>query len=146
MWKSRRKFRLLYFILPTQLRGKVQRVHHTLLTFVWAMRRLDGQVHSFEQCKSLGILPGSRSVVKDNLDAVGTDLKFGPVLFNGAMSPGHLKPGVKHFVHYGDYTMSHGLLRILWMATFERCVLCYLFFLSIHTPTHHTDSTNTSSL
>ena len=44
MWKSRRKYRLLYFILVPQLRGLVPAVHNALSMFVWAMRRLEGQV------------------------------------------------------------------------------------------------------
>ena len=47
MWKARRKFRLLYFILATQLRDKVPAVSHALRLFVWAMRRLQGQVSCF---------------------------------------------------------------------------------------------------
>ena len=42
MWKMRRKLRLLYYILPTQLRDQVPAVRHALYTFVWAMRRLEG--------------------------------------------------------------------------------------------------------
>ena len=40
MWKARRKFTLLYFILPCQLRDHVPAVRHALNVFVWAMRRL----------------------------------------------------------------------------------------------------------
>ena len=42
MWKMRRKLRLLYYILPTQIRDQVPPVRHALYTFVWAMRRLEG--------------------------------------------------------------------------------------------------------
>ena len=41
IWKARRKFTLLYFILPCQLRDhQVPAVSHALNVFVWAMRRL----------------------------------------------------------------------------------------------------------
>lgn len=40
LWKARRKFALLYFILPCQLRDQVPAVRHALNVFVWAMRRL----------------------------------------------------------------------------------------------------------
>ena len=46
MWKARRKYRLLYFMLVTQLRDKVPAVRHALSLFVWAMRRLEGQVRT----------------------------------------------------------------------------------------------------
>lgn len=122
MWKSRRKFRLLLFILVTQLRGMVAAVHRAILLLVWALRQLDGQVHSFERAKILGILPGSRSVAKDGLDAVHRILILGLVLLEGAFPPTQLNPGMKHFVHYPAFTKTHGILRILWMMAFERCV------------------------
>ena len=137
MWKSRRKYRLLYFILVTQLRGKVKKIHAALLLFVWVMRRLDGQVHSFEQAASLGILPGSRSVVKDGFDGMHVSMILSLSLFEGAIPPSFLKPGVKHFCHYVGYTTTHGLLRILWMMAFERCVLC-LYVITKQPPTKQT--------
>ena len=42
MWKARRKYRVLLFLLPTQLRDQVPIVRDALLLFVWAMRRLMG--------------------------------------------------------------------------------------------------------
>ena len=42
IWKMRRKLRLMYYILPTQIRDQVPPVRHALNTFVWAMRRLEG--------------------------------------------------------------------------------------------------------
>ena len=124
MWKSRRKFRLLYFILITQLRGKVKKIHAALLLFVWVMRRLDGQVHSFEKATSLGILPGSRSLAKDGFGGMQASMILSLALFEGAIPPSFLKPGVKHFVHYVGYSTTHALLRILWMMVFERCAVC----------------------
>ena len=120
MWKSRRKFRLLYFMLLTQLRDKVAAVHRSLLYFVWALRQLDGQVHSYDHARRLGILPGSRSVRKDGLDSIHRLLLLGIVLIAGALPISHLNPGLKHFVHYAEFTGTHGLLRILWMMAFER--------------------------
>ena len=123
MWKSRRKFRLLYFMLLTQLRDKVPAVHQALLHFVWAMRQLDGQVHSYETANRLRILPGSRCVRKDALYSINRTLLLGLVLLVGAFPISHLNPGMKHFVHYPAFTGTHSLLRILWMMGFERSVV-----------------------
>ena len=126
MWKSRRKFRLLYFILPTQLRGKVPMVHQALLKFVWGMRQLDGQVYSYEMAtRTLHILPGSRAVRRDDVDDMQRAVLCGLCLFNGALPQSHLNPGMKHFVHYGTATKTHSILRILWMAAFERSIYYY---------------------
>ena len=123
MWKSRRKFRLLYFILPTQLRGKVPMLHRALVQFVWGMRQLDGQVYSYEKAWALNILPGSRAVRRDDVDDMQRAVICGLVLFNGCLPQSHLNPGLKHFVHYGTATKTHSILRILWMTAFERCVV-----------------------
>ena len=106
--------------------------------FVWVMRRLDGQDHSFEAAVSLGILPGSRSVAKDGFGGMDHELKLSLSLFEGAIPPSHLKPGMKHFVHYVDCTKSHALLRILWMMAFERCVLLKICIgMDLHQFIHH---------
>ena len=100
----------------------VPEVHRAILLFVWGMRQLDGQVHSYEMAKFLGILPGSRSVRKGDLDDVQRFLLLGLALLEGAFPKSHLNPGLKHFVHYVEYTKTHGILRILWMMAFERYV------------------------
>ena len=122
MWKSRRKFRLLYFILPTQIRDKVPMLHVALLKFVWGMRQLDGQVHSYEMARTLHILPGARTVKRDDVGEMERALLCGLALLNGSLPPSQLNPGMKHFVHYGQATKTHSILRNLWMAGFERCV------------------------
>lgn len=119
MWKARRKFRLLYFMILTQLRGKVPSVHRALMTFVWSMRQMDGQVHSHEAAVAMNILPGSRSFKKTSLPDVKRLMVLGLSLIEGTFPIGSLAPGIKHFVHYPQYTGTHGILRILWMASFE---------------------------
>ena len=84
MWKARRKFRLLYSMLVTQLRDHVPEVHNALSIFVFAMRRLEGQVHSYDEAVRLGILPGSRTVLKADLDRIHTDLILGPFCWRDA--------------------------------------------------------------
>ena len=120
LWKAKRKLMLLYYILPTQLRDQVPAVRVALSTFVWAMRRLLGQVYSFDSAKKHNILPGSRGIFKSNVPKINTDLTCGLVLVNGSLPEDHLNPGMHHFSHYGRYTFTHGLIRILWMCGFER--------------------------
>jgi len=98
----------------------VPAVHRALLFFVWANRQLDGQVHSYERATHLNILPGSRSVVKADLSGIKRILTLGIVMLEGAFPKSQLNPGLKHFVHYPEFTGTHGLLRILWMMAFER--------------------------
>ena len=63
MWKARRKFRLLFYVLPTCLRDQVSAVRHAFTLFAWAMRRLDGQAYCYDVAQELGVLPGSPVLV-----------------------------------------------------------------------------------
>ena len=68
------------------------------------MRRLLGQVHSFDEAIRLGILPGSRSVDKAKIPRLGPEVLRGLVLLTGGLPIGHFNPGAHHFVHFGGYT------------------------------------------
>lgn len=120
MWKSRRKYRLLLFILPVLLRDKLPRLRTALLLFTTSLRKLDGQVHSYETAKKMGILPGSRSLKHADVDSIVEDLIVALVLLEGCVPIGHLIPSMHHFVHYGEHAKTHGILRIYWMMAFER--------------------------
>ena len=89
------------------------------------MRRLLGQVHSFDEAIRLGILPGSRSVDKAKIPRLDGEVLRGLVLMTGGLPIGHFNPGAHHFVHFGGFTFTHALLSILWMMGFER----YNFYL-----------------
>jgi len=120
MWKARRKFRLLFYILPTQLRDQVPRFQKALLLFAWSVRRLLGQTYSYDFAHVLRILPGSRAVNKTCIPLYGRDAVRALVLFEGCTPIDHLKPAFHHYVHYGDLTEEYSLLDILWMMGFER--------------------------
>ena len=120
MWKSRRKYRLLLFFLPVLLRDKVPRVRTAILLLASALRRLDGQTYSYAKAKAMGILPGSRAINHDEIDGIHRDLVIALVLIEGCFPVGHLIPSTHHFVHYAEYTKSHGILRQFWMMAFER--------------------------
>ena len=123
MWKCRRKLRLLYHVLPVQLRDQVPRLRDAIVLFAWTMRRLDGQVYCYEDAVRLGILPGSRVLVRCKIKGLHKDLICALVLIEGAVPIGHLTPTWHHFVHYCEFTQTHGILRWFWMMAFERFVL-----------------------
>ena len=107
-------------MLLTQLRDMLPAVHQGLVYFVWALRRLDGQVHSYEAAHNLNILPGSRTVQKSSTPRAHRDLIRGLALLEGSLPVSHLNPALHHFVHYAQFTATHGLMRKLWMMSFER--------------------------
>ena len=122
MWKSRRKYRLLLFFLPVLIRDQLPRVRNGIVLLASALRRLDGQAYSHESDKGLGILPGSRAISHKEIDAIHGDLIIALVLIEGSFPVGHLIPSMHHFVHYAQYTKTHGILRSYWMMAFERSV------------------------
>ena len=141
MWKARRKYRLLYFMLVTQLRDQVPAVRDSLNKFTWGMRQLIGQVHSYEKAMQLGILPGSPTIHRSKIDEMQRLIICGLVLLNGCFPVGHLHPGGHHFVHYGDFAKTHGLLILLWMMMFERYAvlspslqfaITYIHYMHVH--------------
>ena len=120
LWKCRRKIRLLYYILPTQLRDQVPPLRYALCEFVWAMRQLMGQVYSYNSARRLNILPGSRTVDKRNISAIHSRLIRALCLIEGCIPVSHINPGMHHFTHYAQYTKTHGNLLWYWMMAFER--------------------------
>ena len=128
MWKSHRKYRLFLFILPVLLRDKLPRLRVALLLLISDLRKLDGQVHSYQTVtRKMGILPGSRSLKHADVDSISDDLIRALVLLEGCVPIGHLIPVLHHVVHYGQYAKSHGMLRIYWMMAFERCEQTNIF-------------------
>ena len=127
MWKCRRKFRLLLYVLPVLLRDQVPALREAIVLFVWTLRRLDGQVYSYATTTKMGILPGSHVLVRGQIKRLHADLIRSLVLIEGCVPVGHLIPTWHHFVHYVEFTETHGVLRWLWMMAFERFVLCYYF-------------------
>lgn len=120
MWKARRKLRLLLFMLVPQLRDVVPAVVHALNLFSWAVRRVLGQVHSYESAKRLNILPGSRTVDGRDTHLAQRDLILGLVLLEGSVPVSHLNPALHQFVHIVEFCRTHGLSDTMWMFGFER--------------------------
>ena len=100
----------------------------TVMVVVWGLRRLDGQVYSFDTANSLGILPGSRGVRHDIVDETNNDVVKGLVLLEGYLPPYQsfelhsvrsdtskaLKPSMHHFVHYGEYVTGLVFISPQW--------------------------------
>ena len=111
IWKCRDKYTVFMVILPTVLSGFVPTVHHALLELVFALRRLEGQVVSSAEAKSLGVVPGSRVVDKLTLPKLHRALVRGLVLLEGSFPYSGLNPALHHLVHYASQTSQLGSLR-----------------------------------
>ena len=116
----RGQVRLLWYILPVQLRDQVPIFREAFFVFVQAMRQLDGQVHSWSRAKNLGVLPGSRTFDKRSVKRIHGELIKGLCLLEGCLPISFLNPGLHHFAHSVNYTRIMGLKRWAWMLCFER--------------------------
>lgn len=155
-WKARRKYRLLWFLLPVQLRDRdmVPALREALVLMAWAIRRLQGmiilllflgcsysprplhspgQVYCFEAAVAMGILPGSPGLRRADIKKMSADLIRALVLLAGSVIITYLVPIFHHFVHYGEYTWTHGMLRLFWMMVFERYImLLYIYIIHMN--------------
>ena len=68
----------------------------------------------------MGILPGSPGLRRADIKKMGADLIRALVLLTGSVIITYLVPIFHHFVHYGEYTWTHGMIRLYWMMVFER--------------------------
>ena len=96
---------------------------------VLGLRMLDGQVHSFNQCKRLHIEPGSRSFAPDLIPTIRKFLVCGLSMITGAVPPSTLIPYLKVLCHYADQADLFGILR--WYVSIERL---HVF---MHAQPHH---------
>ena len=60
--------------------------------------RLEGQVLSFNQAKHVGVMPGSRVILKKAVPLLHKELLRGLVLFEGAVPASLLNPALHHLV------------------------------------------------
>ena len=107
-------------ILPTCLRDFVPAVHWALLTTIFTLRQLDGQVLSELEAKSKNVLPGSRILEKRSLPRLQLQMILGLVMIEGSFPACHLNPLLHRFVHYPRQSAQRGILGWLAMWVFER--------------------------
>lgn len=108
--KSIKKHIMLIRILPTVLRGFVQSVRRALRSLILGWRMLEGQVHSYNECKRLGIEPGARSLNPDVIPTAKKVLVEGVSMTTGAVPPSTIVPCLHLLTHFGDQTALFGIL------------------------------------
>lgn len=70
----------------------------------------------------MNVVPGCHTVKKNEIARMHTELIRGLVLLEGSLPVSHLNPAMHHFVHYAEYTRTHGPPKLYWMMGFERCM------------------------
>lgn len=120
MSKCAHKRFIFLVLLPTVLRDFVPAVHAAILLLTYALRRLNGQVVSVQEARSLGIEPGCRVLVKTTIPNMTKELLRGLVMLEGSLPVATLNPAMHHIAHYGEQTARVGILMWFAMFAFER--------------------------
>ena len=118
--KCKHKSYIFLVLLPTLLHGFVPSVHRAILTLVYGLRLLDGQVVSVAEAGELGVTVGSHVLKKTVITHAGRLLILGLVMLEGSFPVAQLNPALHHLVHYPDMVLRLGCLRWYSMYSFER--------------------------
>ena len=118
--KCKDKSYIFLVLLPTLLRGFVPSVHRAILTLVYGLRLLDGQVVSAAEAEEIGVMAGSHVLKKTAIPHAGELVVLGLVLLEGSFPIAHLNPALHHLVHYPHMVTRVGCLRWFSMFSFER--------------------------
>ena len=78
---------------------------------IWALRQLNGQVHSLKKARDMGVLPGSHSIDKRTLKRIAKELVRGLSLLEGCLPISHLNPGLHHLIN-----VLSNALAMCWFA------------------------------
>ena len=108
--KTSKKILMLMRILPTVLRGFVRALRIGLCYVVLALRLLEGQVHSFNTCRDLGIEPGTRCLNPEVIPKSKKLLIKGISMTTGAVPPSTIVPCLHLSSHYPDLAKLFGVL------------------------------------
>ena len=109
--KTAKKMIMLLYILPTVLRGYVQALRRGLRFMVLALRMLDGQVHSYNECIRLGVEPGTRCFDPDLIPTIKKFITLGLAMVTGSVPPSLLIPCLHLLGHHGDHGKRFAILR-----------------------------------
>ena len=118
--KCKHKDYIFLVLLPTLLHGFVPAVHRAILTLVFGLRLLDGQVVSAAEAVDIGVTLGSHVLKKTVVAHAKRLIILGLVMLEGSFPISHLNPCLHHLVHYADMVARIGCLRWYSMYSFER--------------------------
>ena len=119
-WRTASKLIALLVILVPVLRGYVPKFRAGLRKLIHGLKILEGQVYSVDEARALNLDPGSRSIKKSEIMRSHKLIIKGLAMIEGSCAVCSLKPALHCLCHYALGTKAHGILRWLWMMSFER--------------------------
>lgn len=118
-WRTASKLIALCVILVPALRDYVPAFRAGLRKLILGLRILEGQTYSVNEARALNVGPG-KSIKKTDIARAHRLIIRGLSMIEGSCPVACLKPAIHCLCHYGAGTQQHGMLRLLWMMSFER--------------------------
>ena len=131
-WRTASKLiAFLCFLVPCLL-GFVQEFRNGLRSLVWGLRILAGQTYSVDESIKLKIQVSQCALKKSDIRKATKLIIEGLSMIEGCCPVCLIVPAVHCLCHYGDGADLHGILTLLWMICFGKCVRVSLFTLSLN--------------
>ena len=119
-WKASEQIQALLVILVVVLRGFVATFRTGLRYLVLGLRILEGQTVSVNRANFIGVDVGSSILSNDDIKRAKKLISEGLAMIEGCVAICLLVPAIHCLLHYADGAALWGLLRLLWMMSFER--------------------------
>lgn len=119
-WRAASKLIALLVILVPALRGYVPKFRTGLRSLIHGLRILEGQSLSVLQSIALNLQEGSKALEKAAIVRAKALIIEGLSMIQGSCPICILRPCLHCLCHYAEGTALHGILKLLWMMTFER--------------------------
>ena len=102
------------------LRGYVPKFRAGLSSLIHGLRILEGQSLSVNEAIAQGLEPGAKALEKAAIAYAKTLIIEGLSMIEGCCPVCVLAPAIHCLCHYAEGTALHGILKLLWMMSFER--------------------------
>ena len=119
-WRASEQIQALLVVLVVVLRGFVAAFRTGLRYLVLGLRILEGQTVSVNRANFLGVNIGCRILSDDDIKRAKKLISEGLAMIEGCTAICLLVPAIHCLLHYADGAAVWGLLRLLWMMSFER--------------------------
>ena len=119
-WRTASKLLCFLVILVPILRGFVTTFRAGLRRVVYGLRILEGQTFSVNEATALNLKFCNVFLRKSDIDKANLLIITGLAMIEGCCPVCLLNPAVHCLCHYGDGAKIWGLLKLLWMISYER--------------------------
>ena len=102
------------------LRGYVTKFRKGLTSLIHGLRILEGQTPSVNEARRQGVEPGHKTLERTAIELAKKLIIEGLSMIEGCCPICVLAPAIHCLCHYAEGSALHGILKLLWMMSFER--------------------------